>query len=245
MKVIRLILAITLLFLCSVAIAGKYDWVIQKMPKNLADVDKSTYVVGVIGKQEYLAIHMNVGDESQDVFKPVLVFARVMANSTYEPFKVFELENSSDFSIQFKNESIYIRHDTAHHGVYFTKFQFKLTNGIFLLVGLEDQSITPSHYAGIEKNIELWEGVSANFTTSEATYWGQAFDMDRPQEWREWELALKLHAQGLSSSKGKKRKVKLRPGGNWDFNNFDLYNFKTDFLCHYFDYDLRFKNSCK
>ncbi len=242
MKFLRLLLAVALACFSAMTAAGQYDWVIQKLPKSLEEVDTATFTVGTIGEQKYLAIHMNIGAETQDGFKPALVFARIRKDKTYDPFEVIELPNLLDLSVQIKNESIYIRHDTAHHGIYSSTYQFKFQNGGFQLVGMERQSMTSS---GTEKNIDLWAGQSVNLLTSEAIYWAQAFDMDKPKERTEWEKALRRHAQGLPSTKGKTRTVKLRLGSRWDLEHFDPYNFDLKFLCHYFDHNLRFQNVCK
>ena len=242
---LRLILAIAIAFYFPIATAGQYDWVIEKLPKNLGDVDKSAFAVGTIGKQDFLAMHLNVGTDTPEGFKPALVFARISKDKTYDPFEVIELPSLLGLSVQIKNESIYIRLDNAHHGVYFTTYQFKLQNDGFRLVGIEGQSITPSNYAGIKGNIELWEGRSANLLTSEAIFWAEAFDLDKPYEWKQWEKALKRHDQGLPSAKAKTRKVRLKLNSRWYLEQFDPYDFREDFLCHYFDHNLKFHNSCK
>lgn len=158
---------------------------------------------------------------------------------------MFELSNLSDLSVEFKNESIYIRAGTAHHGVYSSTYQFKWQNGTFPLVGLETQSITPGHYAGYERNVELWGGKSVNFATAEAIYWAQAFEMDNPLEEKKWRIALKRFDKGLQPAEGKRKTVRIKLGKRVDLKHFDPYDFKTDFLCQYFDHNLRFRNSCK
>lgn len=64
MNTLRVTLAAALFCLWSLAAAGEYDWAIQKLPRDLEHVDKSTFTVGTIEKQWYLAIHINAGDET-------------------------------------------------------------------------------------------------------------------------------------------------------------------------------------
>jgi hypothetical protein len=125
-------------------------------------------------------------------------------------------------------------------GVYDTTYQFKQRNDNFYLVGLEYNSTTIS----TKKGEEVWSVVSVNLLTSEATYWAQAFDVDKPSENSALSLANKRLDQVLRPTKGKKRTVKLKINGHWDLAHFDLYSFQPDFLCHYFDDNLKFHNNC-
>jgi hypothetical protein len=245
MPLFRLLLIFAMAFYLPPATAGQYDWVIEKLPKNFEDVDKSSFAVGIIGTQEYLAMNLNVGTEAEKGFKPAMVFTRIGKDKAYDPFAVIPLPSLQGLRFQIKNESIYIRLDSAHHGVYFTTYQFKRQNDDFRLVGIEAQSITPSNYAGIKGNIELWEGRSLNLLTSEAILWAEAFNLDKLDEWKQWEKALKRHDQGLPSTKAKTRKVSLKLNGSWRLEHFDPYDFRGDFLCHYFDHNLKFHSSCK
>jgi len=249
MNLLRLVPAIAWTLSASIAAAGQFDWAIQKLPKNLDLVDRTTYSLGSIDRQDYLAMRVDMVDEAREGFKPVMIFARIGKDKTYAPFHVMALRNPAETSVQVRNESIYIRSETAHHGRYSSTYQFRLKNGAFRLVGMERQSITSSQSAGggaaTGGNIELWEGQSVNFLTAEAIYWAQAFDMDRAQDVKRWEMALKQHASGLSPTSSAKRKVRVSGVANVDLEHFDLDDFNSDFLCHYFDYRLKFRSSCK
>ena len=240
-----LLCATAILLWSNIAIAQEYDWVIDKIPKH-GEINEWKPVAGKVDGQQYLAIQIDVGDESKSDFKPVLVFARIKEGNTYEPFAVWKIENLNiDLQVDIKNNSIYVRYDTAHHGVYSSTYQFKLQAGAFQLIGIESQSITPGAYAGVMKNLELWEGKSTNLLTAEATVWAQTFDLNKPYEWKQWEKALKRHAQGLPSTKAKTRKVRLKLNSRWYLEHFNPYDFREDFLCQYFDHNLKFHNSCK
>lgn len=228
----------------STAIGQEYDWIIPKLTEAIKDADKQSVAKGQIEGQDYLAIQMDAGNQTAEGFKPVLVFARIRKNSSYEPFDVWELPSLLGLSVAIRNDSIYVRHDTAHHGVYFSTYQFKLRSGSFQLVGIENQSITPAAYAGIMKNRELWQGTSANLLTAKAIVWAQSFDMDNPREYRKWELALQKHNNGLPATEGKREKVTIRPIPPVELRQFDPYTFHEDFLCHAFDHNLRFHNYC-
>ena len=229
----------------SVATGQEYDWIIPKLTEAVKDADKQFIAKGQIEGKRYLALKMDAGDQIASDFKPVLVFAHIRQNGSYEPFDVWQLPSLLELSVEIKNDSIYVRHDTAHHGVYFSTYQFKLRGGSFQLVGIENQSITPAAYAGIMKNRELWHGTSANLITEKAIVWAQSFDMDKPKEYKKWELALKKHNKGLPATEGKRKQVTIRPITPVKLRQFDPYTFNQDFLCHAFDHNLRFHSYCK
>ena len=132
----------TVLLWSNIAIAREYDWVIEKLP-NRKEINEWKPVVGKVDGQQYLAIQLNVGDESKSEFKPVLVFARIKEGNTYEPLAVWRIANLNlDLVVEIKNNSIYIRYDIAHHGIYSSTYQFKRRAGTFQLVGIEYDTST-------------------------------------------------------------------------------------------------------
>jgi len=226
----------------SAAIGQEYDWIIPKLTEAIKDTDKQSVAKGQIEGQDYLAIQMDAGNHTPEGFKPVLVFARIRKNGSYEPFDVWQLPSLlSGLSVAIKNDSIYVRHETAHHGIYFTTYQFKLRSGSFQLFGIEKQSMTLDY----DDNRELWQGTSANLLTSKAIFWAQSFDMDNPREYKKWELALQKHKKGLPATEGKRKTVTIHPISPVELRKFDPYSFQEDFLCHTFDHNLRFHNYCK
>ncbi|MES2049322.1 MAG: hypothetical protein V4447_13060 [Pseudomonadota bacterium] len=234
---LRLLLAIIMMFYLPISIAGQYDWVIQKLPKNLeGNIDRAAYAVGTIGNQKYLAI----STETENGSKQALVFARIRRDKTYDPFALIEYDSFPGLSLQIKNESIYIRSENAHHGTYSTTYQFKLQNDGFRLIGIEKQSMVLS-----ESGKDIWRGESVNLLTSEAIYWVQAIKLDTPSEQSQWEKALERHRQGLPSTNAQTRTVSIKLNKRWYLKDFDLVGFSEDFLCHYFDDNLKFYNSCK
>ena len=239
------LIATTFVIWASAAIGQEYDWIIPKLTEAIKDADEQSLARGSIEGQNYLAIQMDAGNQTVDGFKPVLVFARIKNDGSYDPFAVWKLPSLLGLNVAIKNNSIYVRQDTAHHGVYFSAYQFKLRRGSFQLVGIENQSITPATYAGIMKNLELWEGTSANLSTAKAIVWAQSFDMDNPREYKKWKLALQRHNKGLPATEGKRETVSIRPIAPVELRQFDPYTFREDFLCHAFDHNLRFHNHCK
>lgn len=232
--------------LCSsTAISGEFDWVIDKLPRR-EEISEWKPVVGKVEGQEYLAIQLDVGDSAKDVFSPVLVFARIAEGNAYAPIAVWKIANlNTDLQVNIRNNSIYVRYDTAHHGVYSSTYQFKLSDGAFQLVGIERQSITRAAYAEIMKNFELWEGVSANLMTAKAIVWAQIFDMNNERAYAKWEQALLRHRLGLSATEGKRRKVSIQEVSPIWLKQFNPYSFNSDFLCFSFDHKLRINNSCQ
>jgi hypothetical protein len=243
MQITRILVSLAIAMLSPITLAGQYDWIASKLPTDLSAPDRSSITVGTIDSQRYLAAHVNAGDETQENFKPVLVLARINHDNSYAPFKVIELSNLSDLSVQIKDGAIYIRHDVTHHGTHFSNYKFKPHGRSFNLVAMERQSM-----ALVEgKYIDLWEGVSVNFVAAKATYWAKVFSMDAPKERRAWELALKLHQAGASPDQRAQRTVKIdrSKAGQTDIEHFDPFEFNTDFLCSYFDHRLRFHNACQ
>ncbi|MGQ0598057.1 MAG: hypothetical protein ACT4O7_12470 [Aquabacterium sp.] len=243
MQITRVLIALAMAAMSPITLAGQYDWIASKLPTDLSSQDRSLIAVGSINSQRYLAAHVNAGDETQENFKPVLVLARIKHDNTYEPFKVIELTNLSELSVQIKDGAIYIRHDVAHHGTYFSSYKFKPSGASFSLVAMESQSMTLVE----GKYIELWEGKSVNFVAARATYWAKAFAMDRPKEQRAWKHSLKLHGSGTMPDERVQRTVRINRSkvDQTDIEHFDPFEFNTDFLCSYFDHRLRFHNACQ
>jgi hypothetical protein len=247
MQITRVLAALAMATLSPITLAAQYDWIASKLPTDLSNQDRSLIAVGTINSQRYLAAHVNAGNDTQENFKPVLVLARISHDKTYKPFKVIELTSLSDLSVQIKDGAIYIRHDVAHHGTYFSSYKFKPSGASFSLVAMERQSIAPVEGDGIKEHIELWEGVSVNFVTARATYWAKAFAMDAPKEQRAWEHSLKLHQSGAMPDERVQRTVRINrsKADQTDIEHFDPFEFHTDFLCRYFDHRLRFHNACQ
>lgn len=246
MKFFSLVVGTLLMCLWNSAMASQYDWVIPKIPKNLTENDEGRFIVGTIDKQKYLAAHINVGNETLDESKPVLVFARIAADNTFKPFALIELDTLLETTVQIKNESIYLRHATANNGVYSSTYQFKPKNNQFQLVGIEKQSITLGNSSKTGKTIQLWEGVSANLVSSIASYWASALSMENPKEEEQVMMELDRYNQGLVPSKRTWKEVLLKLKHPENLEHFNLYNSDAEHaLCHSFDYDLQFHNDCK
>lgn len=99
--------------------AGSHDWVTPKLPTNFEKIDKADYAIGDINQQKYLAINLNVGDETHDGFRPVLVVARTDRDKRYAPVAVLKLATLPGPRIRIQNNAIYLRLEYGHHGIEF------------------------------------------------------------------------------------------------------------------------------
>ena len=200
-------------------------------------------MVGQIAGQRYVALRFDAGDSSQERFEPVLLIARA-TETGYVYVTHFKLTNLNDFAVRFGDSFIHLSQESAHHGVYFQRYQFRLRDGRFRLIGVEEQSQTlPVSYRS-GSSVAFWETRSANLLTQTAAYRAQVSDLTDEAVQKE---ASRRFAAKLPPHAGKVRSVPLRarPNAQWDLARFDPYLFRTDFLCHYFETELVFRSGCK
>ena len=219
----------TVLLWSNIAIAHEYDWVIEKIP-NRKEINEWKAVVGKVYGQQYLAIQLDVGDESKSDFKPVLIFARIKEGNTYEPLAVWRIANLNlDLVVEIKNNSIYIRYDIAHHGIYSSTYQFKRRADTFQLVGIEYDTSTIDYNEKTQMQFSVRSRESLNLVTAEAIISTQRDEMSTSRKNRKF-------AQ---------KTVPIRKLPPIQLKQFDPYNFSSDFLCHHFDANLHLINFCK
>ena len=226
----RILLCITAAVLWSnLAIAGEYDEIIDKIPRH-EEINDWKPVVGKVDEQEYLAIQLDIGDRTKNLFEPVLIFALIKEGRSYEPFAVWRIANlNTDLDVDFRNNSIYVRYSTAHHGVYSSTYQFKRRAGIFQLVGIETDSSTNDYNEKTQRQFFVRSRASVNLLTAKAVISARRVEMHTRRE----------------NKKFVQRTVPIREGAPIPLKQFDPYNFHEDFLCHYFDNNLQLINSCK
>lgn len=241
MAPLRLAISIALLFICSIASAADYQWITSKLQQRLDSEEKPISTVGKIDGQNYLVAQINAADNNSEEFKPVLVVAKVTKGKTYEPMAIWRLDKLPAFNVKIENNSIYFRGDTAHHGVYFTRYQFKLKDSNFILTALERQSITPvASNKDQYINKELWEGQEIDFQNSRSKHWAEAFDLRNPKRRQAWQSALKKHERGLPSLHASHTTVILKIDRQWGIEDFDFDTFDSHIPNYYFDGNLKF-----
>lgn len=213
----------------NIAIAHEYDWVIEKIP-NHEKINEWKPVVGKVDGQQYLAIQFDVGDESKSDFKPVLIFARIKEGNTYEPLAVWRIANLNlDLVVEIKNNSIYVRYDIAHHGIYSSTYQFKWRADAFQLVGIEYDTSTIDYNEKTQRQFSVRSRESLNLVTAQAVISTQRDEMSTSRENRKFV----------------QKTVPIRKLPPIQLKQFDPYSFNGDFLCHHFDENLRLINFCK
>lgn len=115
---------------------------------------------------------------------PVLVIFETRGEQ-HKLLTEIDLVTDSWTTVQIKNNSIYIRQDSAHHGIRFVQYQFRLIGGEFKMVGVESQDMSPSHYKVSTEELnspgyksrEMWSGTSTNFLTSRGECWLKMLDL--------------------------------------------------------------------
>lgn len=165
------------------------------------------------------------------------------------PIQISKMELVGDpaaYQVKIARDSFYLREETAHHGIFFVTYQFKMVNRKFHLVGLETQSMSQCMYSADFPDaqnepcasLEMWSGTSINFLTSKADCWLQTFRLgkdERSRDWKRWKVALKNFDLGIRSSEAMRKTVALPPSALTPLDQFDLYNFRAPNTC-YFDY---------
>ncbi|WP_417067093.1 hypothetical protein [Niveibacterium terrae] len=219
----------TVLLWSNIATAQEYDWAIAKIPSH-KEINDWNPVVGKIDGQQYLAIQLDTADKGQGDFRPVLVFARIKEGGTYEPLAAWRIENLNlDLTVEIKNNSIYVRHDTAHHGVHSSTYQFKRRAETFQLVGIERDSTTNDYNEKTQRQFSVRSRESLNLITAKAIISTQRTEMFATRE----------------NKKFAQKTVPVSELPPIQLKQFDPYNFNGDLLCHHFDDNLRLINSCK
>lgn len=132
----------------------------------------------------------------------ILIIARDTSLDEHQYFGVFEIEhnrnvrialarlemhdsNSDGYSLEIKNNSIYLTTNYIHHGVYNHRYQFKDVSGKLKLVGYEALSGELFHaFAGVDNYMKLcsknakcpeyvYSGTSYNYLSSTSICWAE------------------------------------------------------------------------
>lgn len=224
-----------------------YDWILKENKKIDQDV---IYTTGYIDSKKYIARITNAANKKDEYVGVILI--SLLNNNEQKLIAAIDLQgdNPLAYGVKIKNNSIYLITSTAHHGVYFTKYQFKRYNDSFRLIGIESQSMTLSDYSvdaselaePSYKQLEMWAGSSTNLLSSETECWLQRIDSDNLQKAEDANKRFRLE---LPSTKGVRKKVKFTSTKNLKLplNNFNFFNNDLDgFVTCYFDYNMKFHN---
>jgi hypothetical protein len=225
---------------------GKYDGLLKSAEDKNSDTGVEV-ANGIIDGERY-TIRLTRGSRNFNSSMVILVDRK----GRHQVIRRAELEDSiNPYSASIRSNSIFIRYDTVHHGLYFTQYQFRKINDVFYLVGMEWQSIAPSVYGTSQEErddpnyqeVEMWAGTSVNFLTSKAECWQQNFNLENGEnspEWKEWESACSEFDNGRRATKGVKRQIGFPKRKLVSLDEFSFYGESyTPFTC-YFDHKYKF-----
>jgi hypothetical protein len=236
---------------------GKYDWLLKSVEDESSDAG-AMISTGTVNGKKYTAIIANRPTKEPIEYNPLIIILNSI-NGVNIPIAEIDLQHdyTSGYTVLIRNNSIFIRSDTGHHGIYFRQYQFKDINGEFYLVGIESQSITLSMYSADEEEmkssdyqeVDMWQGTSANLLTSKAECWLQTFALpqgdkkpnESSPEWREWKAAVdSINSRRIARpANGVRQKVNFQRKIKIPLNQFNLDEDYTPFQC-YFDHKKKF-----
>lgn len=224
---------------------------VQAAPKEPRQIDSpsqkemiSSSVVqrneGKIDDEKYTALIVD------DNGAPDLVLLKGSGRNATQISKMEFVGDPHTYRVKIANNSFYLRTDSAHHGIYYATYQFKIIAKKFYLVGVETQSITSCAYSVDPDEsettpcrfLDMWAGTSVNFLTSKAECWLQTFTLDKDNQsidWNKWLAAMEYFKQGRRSKHAISRAIKIHHSDLVAIDQFDLYNFNIPNTC-YFDY---------
>lgn len=201
--------------------------------KNEGEIDGDKYIITMF-------------TDNERKIPPTIHFLKVIGNELKLIAEVEVSENTASYQFNIKNNSLYIKINTAHHGVYFSQYQFKKKNDAFYLIGVEQQSIIPTSFLlnsdNSEHSLEMWEGLSVNFLVSKAECWLETFDLEKGKKskaWKEWSVALRKLDKGQRSTNSINRTVTFKHENLVPLNEFDSFDINYPFTC-YFDHNKKF-----
>ena len=215
-------------------------------PYNAASTEILLKTEGEIDNEKYI---ITMFSDNQKNISPTIHFLKVNGKSLELIAVIDVYENTSSYQFKINNNSLYIKTNTAHHGVYFSQYQFKKKNDGFYLVGVEAQSISPTTFTldsdNSEHSLEMWDGLSVNFLTSKAECWLETFDLEsgeKSKAWKQWRAALTKLDKGKRSTNAISRTISFKRVNLEPLDKFDTYNINYPFTC-YFDHNKRFHGS--
>lgn len=193
MKSLLSILLFAIILNDSYANDQQYDWILEQYEnKEPSESDAiHGYKTGQIGDEQYLAIIANQTSPKKEDFRPmILIFKRNLKDYITIAQVDLQYDNVVAYHVEIKENSIYLMHANAHHGVFDERYQFKKINQSFRMVGAETQSSQLGCYASGEfspgcDTYDVWSGNSYNFLTSTTICWQETIPLENQQRSKE------------------------------------------------------------
>jgi hypothetical protein len=171
----------------------RYDWILEQYENKESSGSDAIhdYKTGQIDGEQYLAIIANRTSPKEEDFHPfILIFKGNLKDHTAIAQEDLQYDNVVAYSVEIKENSIYLMHTNAHHGVFDERYQFKKINQSFRMVGAETQSSQLGCYASGEfspgcDTYDVWSGNSYNFLTSTTICWQETIPLENQQRSKE------------------------------------------------------------
>lgn len=177
-----------------------YDWVLEQYGND------ENSAKGQINGEEYIAVVADQISSTDNQYKSAIFVFRKTKNHP-APIAEIDLEGQSTngFSVNIKNDSIYLEWWVGHNGWWGARYQFKQINHEFKLIGAErhvEQLLCYlSNTPGCEEH-EVLSGTSYNFLTSSAICW---------QEIRRWDNYKSKKMEWIPSKNAVSHQMKFKP----------------------------------
>jgi len=242
----NLFLSIIILMTAFIQPAQAEQAFINYPPYNAASTEILLKTEGEIDNEKYI---ITMFSDNEKNIPPTIHFLKINGKSLELIAAIDVNENTSSYQFKINNNSLYIKISTAHHGVYFSQYQFKKKNDAFYLIGVEEQSISPTTFTldsdNSEHSLEMWDGLSVNFLTSKAECWLETFDLEsgeKSRAWKQWRAALTKLDKGKRSTNSISRTITFERVNLESLDKFDTYHINYPFTC-YFDHNKNFHGS--
>lgn len=172
---------------------------------------------GTINGKNYLA---TIVSEDHSIFVSI-----VTPSGSYKPIARADLGNLPYPSIRIENDLVVIQSGYGHHGVYETKYKFRLKNGTFYLTEIRDFANFGADYH--DPSIEIITLTVADFERFKAYYWQKRFTIYKDKE--EYKPGFRAWSNAMESYK-RDFKVPFPPSVSTDLpkHSFGLDGFKFD-----------------
>lgn len=224
----------------------RYEWILEQYEnKETSEYDAiHDHGIGQIDGEQYLAIIANRTSPKKEEFRPViLIFKRNLKDNITIAQVDLQYDNVLAYSVEIKNNSIYLMHTNAHHGIFDERYQFKKVEQSFRMVGADVQSSQLGCYADGEfspgcDTRDVWSGNSYNFLTSTTICWQEMIPLDNQQRSDE---ARDRYKKWHQPKRGVKHQMKFPPINLPLLDGFDFFQPFLPKSCG-FDYQNRLLN---
>ncbi|MGV8992175.1 MAG: hypothetical protein ACOH1Q_12320 [Thiobacillus sp.] len=212
-----------------------YDWVLEQYDNN-ETAEIAAHANGKIDGAEYIAIIAERTSPTNYDGPVVLIFKKTQNRPAIVAQIDLQGDYSRGYSVTIKNDSIYLEHGVAHHGLHDGRYQFRQTNHKFRMIGAERQSWQLGCYAGDESpscnEREVWSGTSYNFLKSSAICWQLTINGHNKKKIKE---ASRRYEKWLQPKNGVSHQMTFRSNNLPLLDGFNLLEFSLPNAC-YFDH---------